>query len=99
MEVHVLAVDDSVIDRRVIESLLKTSSYKGMFSLYICVWVYVCMYNTCMHACMCMIYVCIIHACMHVHDVCMNICMHACMYIFMHAFIHICDDRMSLMYS
>ena len=30
MEVHVLAVDDSVIDRRVIEGLLKTSSYKGM---------------------------------------------------------------------
>eukprot|EP00250_Pteridium_aquilinum_P012040 c20471_g1_i2 orf=435-806(+) len=26
--VHVLAVDDSVIDRRVIESLLKTSAYK-----------------------------------------------------------------------
>jgi PleD family two-component response regulator len=29
MEVHVLAIDDSVIDRRIIESLLKTSSYKG----------------------------------------------------------------------
>lgn len=26
---HVLAVDDSLIDRKLIESLLKTSSYQG----------------------------------------------------------------------
>lgn len=30
-DVHVLAVDDSVIDRRVLENLLKTSAYKGLF--------------------------------------------------------------------
>ena len=29
-EYHVLAVDDSMIDQKVIEKLLKTSSYKGM---------------------------------------------------------------------
>lgn len=35
---HVLAVDDSIIDRKLIERLLKTSSYQGtyylLFSLY-----------------------------------------------------------------
>lgn len=31
---HVLAVDDSVIDRKLIERLLKTSSYQGI----ICSW-------------------------------------------------------------
>lgn len=29
---HVLAVDDSLIDRKLIERLLKTSSYQGNFS-------------------------------------------------------------------
>jgi len=28
---HVLAVDDSIIDRKLIERLLKTSSYQGNF--------------------------------------------------------------------
>ena len=28
---HVLAVDDSLIDRKLIERLLKTSSYQGIF--------------------------------------------------------------------
>lgn len=34
---HVLAVDDSIIDRKLIERLLKTSSYQGQFiiNLYI----------------------------------------------------------------
>ena len=27
---HVLAVDDSIIDRKLIEKLLKTSSYQGV---------------------------------------------------------------------
>ena len=31
---HVLAVDDSVIDRKLIERLLKTSSFQGV---YVCV--------------------------------------------------------------
>lgn len=30
---HVLAVDDSLIDRKLIERLLKTSSYQGTASL------------------------------------------------------------------
>lgn len=33
-EVHVLAVDDSTLDRKVIEKLLRTSSYKGKSSPY-----------------------------------------------------------------
>ena len=28
---HVLAVDDSLIDRKLLEKLLKTSSYKGIY--------------------------------------------------------------------
>ena len=28
---HVLAVDDSLIDRKLIERLLKSSSYEGLF--------------------------------------------------------------------
>lgn len=32
---HVLAVDDSVIDRKLIEKLLKTSSYQGIYSGWI----------------------------------------------------------------
>ena len=34
IQYHVLAVDDSHFDRRVIERLLKTSSYKGQLSKY-----------------------------------------------------------------
>lgn len=30
---HVLAVDDSIIDRKLIERLLKTSSYQGTYYL------------------------------------------------------------------
>lgn len=32
---HVLAVDDSLIDRKLIERLLKTSSYQGTFLSFI----------------------------------------------------------------
>lgn len=32
---HVLAVDDNVVDRKLIEKLLKTSSCKGYFSFYL----------------------------------------------------------------
>lgn len=32
---HVLAVDDSIIDRKLIERLLKTSSYQGRLNLQI----------------------------------------------------------------
>ena len=32
-QIHVLAVDDSILDRKVIEKLLRTSSYKGIFFL------------------------------------------------------------------
>lgn len=28
---HVLAVDDSIVDRKLIEKLLKTSSYQGTY--------------------------------------------------------------------
>ena len=31
IQFHVLAVDDSILDRKLIERLLKTSSYHGMF--------------------------------------------------------------------
>lgn len=31
---HVLAVDDSIIDRMLIERLLKTSSFNGTFLVY-----------------------------------------------------------------
>jgi two-component response regulator ARR-A family len=31
MQFHVLAVDDSSLDRKLIERLLKTSSYQGKF--------------------------------------------------------------------
>lgn len=34
-EYHVLAVDDSIIDRKLIERLLKTSSYQGQSILQI----------------------------------------------------------------
>lgn len=37
-EFHVLAVDDSIIDRKVIERLLKISCCKGVF-LDLCGWV------------------------------------------------------------
>ena len=33
-ELHVLAVDDSLVDRKVIEKLLKISSCKGEFFLF-----------------------------------------------------------------
>ena len=63
MEVHVLAVDDSVIDRRVIESLLKTSSYKGMLvSTYVSVCV------SCMHVC--------VHVWIHDMHACVCVCMY-----------------------
>ena len=32
---HVLAVDDSMIDRKLIERLLKTSSYQGTYSTFL----------------------------------------------------------------
>lgn len=32
---HVLAVDDSLIDRKLIERLLKTSSYQGTFNFLV----------------------------------------------------------------
>ena len=32
---HVLAVDDSLIDRKLLEKLLKVSSYKGIIVIYI----------------------------------------------------------------
>lgn len=32
---HVLAVDDSLIDRKLIERLLKTSSYQGTFFFFV----------------------------------------------------------------
>ena len=32
---HVLAVDDSLVDRKLIERLLKTSSYQGIFSIFL----------------------------------------------------------------
>lgn len=35
MQFHVLAVDDSIIDRKLIERLLKTSYYQGTFCNYI----------------------------------------------------------------
>lgn len=34
-EYHVLAVDDSIIDRKLIERLLKTSSYQGQWIIQI----------------------------------------------------------------
>lgn len=36
IQFHVLAVDDSILDRKLIERLLKTSSYHGMY-LYVLV--------------------------------------------------------------
>lgn len=33
-ELHVLAVDDSLVDRKVIERLLKISSCKGIYKLW-----------------------------------------------------------------
>lgn len=35
-EAHVLAVDDSLVDRKVIEQLLKISSFKGLFLVLPC---------------------------------------------------------------
>lgn len=32
---HVLAVDDSVIDRKLLEKLLKASSYQGIISAFV----------------------------------------------------------------
>ena len=32
-QLHVLAVDDSVIERKLLEALLKNSSYKGMINV------------------------------------------------------------------
>ena len=34
-ETHVLVVDDSVVDRKIIERLLKTDSVKGLFNFFI----------------------------------------------------------------
>lgn len=37
---HVLAVDDSLIDRKLLERLLKGSSYKGIYS-FICIYIHI----------------------------------------------------------